>query len=96
MGSAVACRFAAIGIGHAYEIVGRRRLVVDRLEHAEHHVHAVPLCGCDHRGGGVERHRHPPRPGIGLREADEIHALGGGGGNVATASATLFSSVPGR
>ena len=70
MRAAVARRRAAVGIGHADEVVGGRRgFRIDRLERAEHDMHAVPLRGFHHGGGRIERRRHPPRPGIGLRES---------------------------
>jgi hypothetical protein len=78
MGAAVARRRAAVGIGHDDEIVGGRGLAIDRLDGAEHHVHAVGRGGLRHGRGRVERRRHAPRPGIGLGEADEVGALVGG------------------
>jgi hypothetical protein len=78
MGAAVARRRAAVGIGHDDEVVGGRGFAIDRLDGAEHHMHAVGRRRLRHGRGRIEGRRHAPRAGIGFRETDEIGALVGG------------------
>jgi hypothetical protein len=66
---------AAVGIGHADQIVGGGGLGIDRLDGAKHHVHFVLGRGFDHRGGGIKGRRHAPGARIGFGEADEIRAF---------------------
>ena len=51
---------------------------IDRLDGAEHHMHAVGGGRLGHGRGRIEGRRHAPRAGIGFRETDEIGALMGG------------------
>ena len=78
MGAAIAGGRAAVGIGHAGEVVGSARRSIDRLERAEHHMDLVPLGRVHKRRGRIERRRHAPRTRIAFGKADELRPLPGG------------------
>ena len=75
MGPAVARRRAPVRVGHDDEVVGGCGGPVERLDRAEHRVHAVLDRGFRERRRRIERRGHAPRTRVGLGEADEIGAL---------------------
>ena len=79
MGAPVARRRAAVGKRHDGEVIGARRVAcdfgIDRLERAEHDMHAVLGRRCRERRGRIVSGRHPPRARIAFRKADEVRAL---------------------
>ena len=65
-----------VGISHDDQVVSGCRFDIERLDRAEHGMDAMLGSRLGKRRTRIERRGHAPRPGIGLREADEIRPIG--------------------